>query len=119
MIEELERDKILKAIPNLPVEKQDTVKRILEELNKRKIKTKSQNSFLDYVKHMWPEFINGRHHKIMAEAFERVAKGELKRLIVNMPPRHTKSEFSSYLLPSWYLGRFPNKKSFKPHIRQN
>ena len=110
MIEELERDKILKAIPNLPVEKQDTVKRILEELNKRKIKTKSQNSFLDYVKHMWPEFINGRHHKIMAEAFERVAKGELKRLIVNMPPRHTKSEFASYLLPSWYLGRFPNKK---------
>ena len=110
MIEELERDKILKAIPNLPVEKQDTVKRILEELNKRKIKTKSQNSFLDYVKHMWPEFINGRHHKIMSEAFERVAKGELKRLIVNMPPRHTKSEFASYLLPSWYLGRFPNKK---------
>ena len=39
MIEELERDKILKAIPNLPVEKQDTVKRILEELNKRKAKT--------------------------------------------------------------------------------
>tara|TARA_R100001460_G_scaffold27471_4_gene55295 strand:+ start:1489 stop:3012 length:1524 start_codon:yes stop_codon:yes gene_type:complete len=110
MIEQQERDKILKAIPNLPVEKQDTVKKILEELNKRKTKTKSQNGFLDYVKHMWPEFINGRHHRIMAEAFERVAKGELKRLIVNMPPRHTKSEFASYLLPSWYLGRFPNKK---------
>jgi predicted phage terminase large subunit-like protein len=27
-----------------------------------------------------------------------------------MPPRHTKSEFASYLLPAWFLGRFPNKK---------
>ena len=57
MIEQQERDKILKAIPNLPVEKQDTVKKILEELNKRKTKTKSQNGFLDYVKHMWPSLL--------------------------------------------------------------
>jgi hypothetical protein len=46
----------------------------------------------------------------MAEAFERVASGECKRLIINMPPRHTKSEFASYLLPAWFLGRFPHKK---------
>jgi len=59
---------------------------------------------------MWPGFISGKHHQIMAEAFERVAAGTLKRLIINMPPRHTKSEFASYLLPSWFLGRFPEKK---------
>jgi predicted phage terminase large subunit-like protein len=46
----------------------------------------------------------------MAEAFERVARGECKRLIINMPPRHTKSEFASYLLPAWFLGKFPGKK---------
>ena len=46
----------------------------------------------------------------MADAFERVANGELKRLIINMPPRHTKSEFASYLLPAWFLGKFPHKK---------
>ena len=46
----------------------------------------------------------------MAEAFERVASGELKRLIINMPPRHTKSEFASYLLPAWFLGQYPEKK---------
>ena len=46
----------------------------------------------------------------MADAFERVADGKLKRLIVNMPPRHTKSEFASYLLPAWFLGRYPGKK---------
>jgi predicted phage terminase large subunit-like protein len=71
---------------------------------------KCQESFIYYASHMWPGFISGKHHQIMANAFERVAKGELKRLIINMPPRHTKSEFASYLLPAWFLGRFPEKK---------
>jgi hypothetical protein len=46
----------------------------------------------------------------MARAFEKVAHGSIKRLIINMPPRHTKSEFASYLLPAWFLGKYPNKK---------
>jgi predicted phage terminase large subunit-like protein len=46
----------------------------------------------------------------MAKKFEDVANGKIKRLIINMAPRHTKSEFASYLLPSWFLGKFPNKK---------
>ena len=71
---------------------------------------KSKESFLYFVTQMWPIFISGGHHKIMADAFERVAKGELKRLIINMPPRHTKSEFASFLLPAWFLGKFPHKK---------
>ncbi len=57
-----------------------------------------KESFLFFVTQMWPAFISGKHHQIMAEAFERVASGQLKRLIINMPPRHTKSEFASYLL---------------------
>jgi len=69
-----------------------------------------RESFLFFAKQMWPVFISGRHHAIMADAFERVANGSLKRLIINMPPRHTKSEFASYLLPSWFLGKFPEKK---------
>ena len=71
---------------------------------------KCKESFIYYASHMWPGFISGKHHQIMANAFERVAKGQLKRLIINMPPRHTKSEFASYLLPAWFLGRFPEKK---------
>jgi predicted phage terminase large subunit-like protein len=69
-----------------------------------------RESFLPFVKEMWAAFIAGKHHKIMADAFERVARGELKRLIINMPPRHTKSEFASFLFPAWYLGMFPEKK---------
>jgi hypothetical protein len=69
-----------------------------------------RDSFLPFVNSMWTAFIAGRHHKIMADAFERVASGELKRLIINMPPRHTKSEFASFLFPAWFLGKFPEKK---------
>ena len=70
----------------------------------------AQDTFMGFVNKVWPEFIGGRHHAIMARAFERVANGECKRLIINMPPRHTKSEFASYLLPAWFLGKYPNKK---------
>jgi hypothetical protein len=71
---------------------------------------KCQGSFMAYVKRMWPGFIHGRHHAVMAKKFEEIASGKLKRLIINLGPRHTKSEFASYLFPSWFLGRFPQKK---------
>ena len=70
----------------------------------------AQEKFMAYVKMMWPGFVGGRHHALVAKKFEAIANGTLKRLIINMPPRHTKSEFGSYLLPSWFLGRFPKKK---------
>jgi predicted phage terminase large subunit-like protein len=75
-----------------------------------KQKENCQGKFMDFVHKVWPDFIDGAHHSEMAEAFERVANGEAKRLIINMPPRHTKSEFASYLLPAWFLGKFPKKK---------
>ena len=59
-----------------------------------------RENFLDFVSAMWPDFISGRHHRIIAEKLERVARGELKRLIINMAPRHTKSEFASFLFPA-------------------
>jgi predicted phage terminase large subunit-like protein len=70
----------------------------------------SQNNFIGFVRTVWPDFIAGRHHKIIADKLERVAKGELKRLIINMAPRHTKSEFASYLFPAWMMGRNPKMK---------
>jgi predicted phage terminase large subunit-like protein len=73
-------------------------------------KERCKNNFMPFVTEMWSAFIAGKHHKDMAEAFERVAEGKLKRLIINMPPRHTKSEFASFLLPAWFLGKFPEKK---------
>ena len=101
---------IPQILPLLSVPEQEQLLAQLSHLEKLKHKTLVQDKFIEFVKYVWPSFISGRHHKIMAEAFERVARGECKRLIVNMPPRHTKSEFASYLLPAWFLGKFPNKK---------
>ena len=69
-----------------------------------------QAGFLNFIEYMWPEFICGRHHKIFAEKLEGIANGTIKRLIVNMPPRHTKSEFASTYFPAWIMGRDPRKK---------
>lgn len=71
---------------------------------------KCQTSFMSYVKKMWPGFIHGRHHALMAKKFEEIAEGKLKRLIICLPPRHSKSEMGSYLFPSWFLGKYPGKK---------
>ena len=96
----------LKIVDGLPMQDRQKVLRLLE-IDRIE---RSRESFLFYVQQMWPTFISGKHHKIMADAFERVARGELKRLMISLPPRHTKSEFASYLLPSWFLGKFPEKK---------
>ena len=97
-------------ISKLPIDQKQEILDLLSELEEAKAKENSRTDFLTFVNRMWPSFIAGRHHSIMADAFERVAKGELKRLIINMPPRHTKSEFASYLFPAWFLGRYPEKK---------
>ncbi len=70
----------------------------------------AQNTFLGFSRYVWPEAIISSHHEIMSKAFYRIAEGTLKRLIVNMPPRHTKSEFASYLLPAYLMGRRPTTK---------
>ena len=101
---------LLKNIKNLPVEEQSRVLDLLKDLKETEDKEAAREGFMPFIKKVWPAFIEGRHHKIMAEAFERVANGDLKRLIINMPPRHTKSEFASYLLPAWFLGQYPEKK---------
>ena len=101
---------IPKILPKLSMAEQEKLLAELDRLERLKTKQLSQDRFLKFVQEVWPTFIAGRHHAKMADAFERVARGELKRLIINMPPRHTKSEFASYLLPAWFLGKYPHKK---------
>ena len=86
------------------------ISKMLEELRRRELREKAQNDFMAFVEYIWPDFINGAHHKRMANIFESVANGERKRVIINLAPRHSKSELSSYLLPAWLLGKFPKKK---------
>jgi len=101
---------IPKILHKLPLHEQEILLAELEKLQELKSRKLSQDRFIKFVEAVWPSFIAGRHHAKMADAFERVARGECKRLIINMPPRHTKSEFASYLLPAWFLGKYPHKK---------
>jgi len=90
---------------NLEIEEERL--RLELRLTQLEAQDRSRKNFLDFVRYVWPEAILGEHHKRMAAAFDRIANGTLKRLIVNLPPRHTKSELASYLFPAFILGRDP------------
>ena len=97
-------------LTDLPPEKRKLFVELLQVKKNRKRTHNAKENFLDFVKYMWPHFVEGTHHRIIAEKFDNIAKGKLKRLIVNMPPRHTKSEFASYLLPAFIMGQNPMTK---------
>ena len=103
-------DEISQAISQLPAHEQEGFFSMLAEYEASLKREAAQKDFMAFAHEMWPGFIDGRHHKVMAKKFQDIADGKLKRLIINMPPRHTKSEFASYLLPAWFLGRYPGKK---------
>ena len=102
--------KLSKILEGLPPEEQAELLDLAMQYKNSVARENAEQNFMGFVKTVWPSFINGRHHKVMAKKFEEIANGKIKRLIINMPPRHTKSEFASYLLPAWFLGKFPNKK---------
>jgi predicted phage terminase large subunit-like protein len=77
-----------------------------------------QDNFLYFVQEVWPDFICRKerdpdkwgHHQIMAKELTRISDQKKGRLIVNMPPRHTKSEFASVFFPAWMIGKNPKLK---------
>jgi len=97
-------------ISKLPAEIRKEFKQLRVLHAEQKIKSKARDDFMSFVKAVWPEFIEGPHHRVIAKKFNDLATGKITRLIVNMPPRHTKSEFASYLLPAWMVGRNPKLK---------
>ena len=101
---------IAEMISQLPAAEQAKLFEDVAQYKGALTREKAQVDFMAFVKEMWPGFIHGRHHVLMAKKFQEIADGKLKRLIINMPPRHTKSEFASNMLPAWFLGKFPEKK---------
>jgi hypothetical protein len=95
---------------NAPEEVIREVLALEQAKNNLVIRAKAQNDFMAFVKHVYEGFIEGDHHKKVAQKFEKLAKNPGSRIIVNMPPRHTKSEFASYLLPAWLIGKNPTLK---------
>ena len=100
----------LEKIKKLPPDVQKNFMKMYVRWGERQKESLVNDDFLTFVKHVWPDFIQGSHHKVVADKFNKLAEGKIKRLIINMPPRHTKSEFASYLLPAWMVGKNPKLK---------
>lgn len=100
----------MENLEGLTLEEKERLLRVRKRIQLLEAKDTIKGNFLSFVKYVWPEFIEGSHHKKINDAFNRLSKGEIKRLIINMPPRHTKSEFASYLLPAWMIGKNPQLK---------
>jgi predicted phage terminase large subunit-like protein len=97
-------------IEKLPSDARKDYRKYYLMLHEKKNKSEINNDFLKFVKSVWPDFVEGSHHKKIADQFNRLAEGKINRLIINMPPRHTKSEFASFLLPAWMIGKNPKLK---------
>ena len=82
----------------------------LEEKERRHTVLRAKTDPILFAKHVYPGFKVGPHHRKLSKIFEAVMRGEKKRVIINIAPRMGKSEFSSYLFPAYFLGRFPEKK---------
>ena len=106
----MNQEELALALVNATPDERRRINTFVEELKRRELRERAQNDFMAFVEYIWPDFVNGNHHKRMARLFESVANGERKRVIINLAPRHTKSELSSYLLPAWLLGKYPKKK---------
>ena len=92
----------------------DTVGEVQMRLELRlrllELQEKASDKFLDFCRYVWPEMLVGEHHRIIAEALDRVIAGKCKRLMIAMPPRHGKSQMGSYLFPAYLMGRDPRSK---------
>lgn len=96
--------------PKTPPEIKRKAKELLAKYDEFLTQEIGKMSFLDFIKHVYPGYKVGPHHAKLAQIFEDIAAGKKKRVIVNIAPRHGKSELISYLAPAWFLGKYPQKK---------
>ena len=63
-----------------------------------------------YVALQNPNYIFAKHCIAIIKALMLVEQGKINRLIINMPPRHGKTNLISEFFPAWYLGRNPSNQ---------
>lgn len=68
---------------------------------------RARRSLIDFTTYTLPRYQPAGHHTLIAEKLEAIAEGQIDRLMVNMPPRHGKSELASRRFPAWLLGTHP------------
>jgi predicted phage terminase large subunit-like protein len=110
MISEADLDLLQQSLPDMPEAEKRRSLTLLTDYKKELTKTNGVANFLDFIRHVYPDYKVGEHHARLAKLFEEIADGKRKRVIVNIAPRHGKSELISYLAPAWFLGKHPTKK---------
>ena len=83
----------------------------LRELYFQRAIQQSKDSFLHFIAMfaptLVPDWIMGKHIHVIADKLQKVENGEIKRLMVFLPPRSSKSVICSKLFPAWYVGKHP------------
>ena len=102
--------KLRQAMPAMPDKQRRRTLELLKRYDANMTQDMGKESFLDFINHVYPGYKVGPHHLKLIQIFEDIAAGKKKRVIVNIAPRHGKSELISYLAPAWFLGKYPHKK---------
>ena len=106
-------EEIQQMLDNLDVytaEEVAEIDRLVDELDARRRNQAAYDDLIEFCKRMQPDFIVGKHHRILADMLMDIEQGNKDRICVNIPPRHGKSNLVSIMYPAWFLGRNPNKK---------
>jgi hypothetical protein len=109
-LSKLELQALLAALPSMSVKDKMELFDDLEVREHRAKLASAQDNMLGFASAVYPGFKIGPHHRKLAKIFTDVIEGRKKRVIINIAPRMGKSEFSSYLFPSYFLGKYPDKK---------
>ena len=105
-----EIQRMLENIDSFSAEEVVEINRIVDELANRRQNKAAYDDLIEFCKRMQPDYIVGKHHKILADLLMNIERGDKDRICVNIPPRHGKSQLVSIFFPAWFLGRNPNKK---------
>lgn len=89
-------------MPSLQISQQDAARLLLK-------RRAARTGLIPFTEYTFPQYVPAGHHKLIAEHLEAVERGDIDRLMINMPPRHGKSELASRRFPAWFLGRHPSK----------
>jgi len=101
---------LLDNLSEYSVEEVEEIERMVDELSNRRQNKLAYDDLIEFCKAMMPDFIVGKHHRILADMLMAIERGDKDRVCVNIPPRHGKSQLVSIFYPAWFLGRNPNKK---------
>ena len=105
VIPSFSEEEVEQMLNNLDVFSDDEVveiNRIVDGLEVRKSNKAADDDLIEFCKKMQPDYIVGKHHRILADLLMDIERGRKERICVNIPPRHGKSQLVSIFFPAWF-----------------